>query len=180
MVARVDIHGSRDLQATVLAIKRVDTDLRKQIRQQTREAALPIFQRAMAENAAAAPDTLTRTRVLVQTARLTVSDQSIKATSATQKRAVLSGGLKPAIHGGGIEFGATNKDKTRSYTYRNKKGTRVIQHNRHTARQMPPRRQRGAVFYPTLNDELIPRILSLWMQTALRTIGDALDHKGAP
>lgn len=176
MVARVDIRGSTDLKATVLAIKTFDTDLRKQIRQHTRTVAMPVWNRALAENLSHNAEPVMRSRVLVQTARITVSDQSIKVSSATQKRSGLSGGLSPARYGAAVEFGA-NQSKTRSYTYRNRRGTRIIVRNRHTARQMPPRRARGTIFWPALNDELVPRLLSLWMQTALRTMGDALDGK---
>lgn len=174
MVGRVDVYGSRELQGTILAIRQFDTDVRKQIRAHTRSVATPVYQKALADNLSHNVFPVMRSRVIVNTARITVSDQSVKVTAATQKRAVLSGGLSPARYGAATEFGA-NQQKTTSYTYRNRWGTRVVVRRRHTARGMPPRRARGTIFWPALNDELIPRLLSLWMQTAIRTMGEALE-----
>lgn len=169
MVGRVSVLDSRELQATIFAIKAVPTELRKQIRQQTRAVAGKEWTRALAERSLDLPTS----RMLVQTARIAVSDQNIKVRSATSKRKALSRGAIPVLHGKAFEFG-TNRDKVR--TYQSRRGQTRFKVTRHTARQMPPVTRGGRVFYPAVA-EMVPRILALWTQTTVRTIGEALEGR---
>jgi hypothetical protein len=92
--------------------------------------------------------------MLAQTARITVSDQSVRVRSASSKRKALSGGATPFEQGKGFEFGS----------------------NKTHGRQMPRPRRRGYVFYPALA-EMAPRIIALWVQTSVRVVYNALEGK---
>jgi len=166
---RISVHSSRELQAVILALKQVDRELRKQIRQHTRQMVLPEWQRAVSEHAA----TGFEHRVLGSTARVLVSDQAVTLKAAHIGRA-LGGGLKPSDLWWAAEFGA-NRDRQRNYTGR-RGGTTFPVKGRHTARQLRTRNPKGYVVYPAAAD-IIPRLASLWVQTAARTIHEAFESR---
>jgi len=143
---RVSIEGSRELQAVVVAIKQLDADTRKNIREQTRAVARPEWEKALAKRARWEQDR----ELIVRTARVTVSDQNVTVTAATQKRKALKGGATPFSEGKSFEFGHP------------------------TEKQLPPVVKGGRVFYRAAAD-MIPRILALWAQTAVRTAAEALE-----
>lgn len=68
-----------------------------------------------------------------------------------------------------LEFG-TDRDKVSAYMVRGK-----VRH-RHASRAMPYARPKGNVVYPAAQ-KVIPGIVSLWVQTAVRTIAEALEGK---
>lgn len=165
---RLDAFKSRELMATILAIKSLDKTVRKINRQQTKRIAAPEWQKALAQNSM----TLLENRVLVNTAVVTVSDQNVRIQSASKGRP-LSGGLNPKTDYHAIEFGA---DQTRRTTYdRTRKGNRH-RVTRHATNGLRPRNPRGYVFFPTARS-FIPRMASLWVQTTVRTIANALEGK---
>lgn len=166
MGIRVSARSSAALRATVLAIKSVDRDLRREIRTGVRTVALGEWARALDRSAST---TLER-RVIADTARITASDQNVRIRAAGARRRVTTGGLRPAEYGRAVEFGA---DRGKRTTYR-RKGHPVT---RHTARQMRPRNRSGYVFFPTAA-EMVPRLLALWVQTTVRTIAEALEAGG--
>jgi hypothetical protein len=170
MVGQVSVLNSPHLKATLLAIKTVDRDIRAEVRSQTRAVAAPAWQRALSSRA----HTTMETRVLVNTARVSVSDQNIRVRSASSRKKALSGGMVPFDSGKAVEFGANRNKKT---TYKSAyRGGQSFSVTRHTARQMRPARRQGYVFYPAAA-EMVPRILALWTQTTVKVIGDALDGK---
>ncbi|MFC6233693.1 hypothetical protein ACFPZL_01155 [Leucobacter soli] len=152
----------------ILATKNVDRELRAQIRKHTRQMILPEWQRATAEHAA----TRLEHRVLAQTARAAVSDQNVTLKAAQIGRA-LQGGLKPSELWWAVEFGADGK----RLDYTGRRGSRTFPvKNRRTTQQLRPRNQRGYVFHPAAA-AIIPRLASLWTQTAARTIHEAFEGK---
>lgn len=161
---RISAHSSKQLQAVILATKQLDREVRKQIRQHTREVVRPEWQRAVTERA----DTRLAHRVLASTARAQVSDQNVQLQSARVGRA-LSGGLKPSIHFGAVEFGAKRSEYRPIQT---KRGTS----KRRTRSQFRPVKRNGYVVYPAAAN-IIPRIASLWAQTAARTIHEAFESR---
>jgi hypothetical protein len=146
----MSVKDSAHLRATVLAVKAAPREVRQQVRAQTRAVAAPQWKQALASKAR----TEQHTRMLVNTARITVSDQSVRVRSAGAKRKVLSGGATPYRLGKAYEFGRRSRNAT----------------------QLPRPNRRGYVFYPALAD-MAPRIISLWVQTAIRTVYDALEGK---
>lgn len=146
---RISAHSSQEIQAVILATKAVDRELRKQIRQHTRQMVLPEWQKAVAEHA----HTRLEQRVLGATARALVSDQNVTLKAAHIGRS-LSGGAKPPSIARGVEFGSGSGHK-----------------------QFKSRNNRGYVFFPAAAG-IIPRIAALWAQTAARTLHEAFEKAG--
>lgn len=174
MVGPISVLNARELQATLYAIKSAPTEIRKQIRQQTRSMARPEWTDAIKTHARTAPHPLLAERTIARTAKITVSDQQVRVRAAGTRRKVTSGGLIPLEYGRAVEFGSGGH-KTRTYQSKRKGRTFTVR-NRHVNRQLTPRRQRGTTFWPAAND-MQPRLLALWVQTTVRTILDALDGK---
>ncbi|MBF4565400.1 hypothetical protein [Plantibacter sp. VKM Ac-2876] len=166
---RIDIYGSRELQATVLSIRRAERDIQTNIRKFTKTLLMPEWKKALAERA----ETRLEHRALVSTARITMSNQNIKLKSAGLNRK-LSGGMNPNVEGHAVEFGANREEKT-TYDAVSKNGT-GYRITRRTRRQLRPKTTQGYVFYPAVR-AMIPRFASLWVQTTVRTLADALDRR---
>lgn len=146
----VSVRQSAHLRATVLALKAAPKEIRGDVRRETRAVAAPQWKAELTRMARWEQ----QSRMLANTARITVSDQSVRVRSAGSKRKVLSGGATPYEEGKGWEFGSS---KTRG-------------------RQMPAPRRRGYVFYPTLA-RMAPRIIALWVETAVRVVHNSLEGK---
>lgn len=170
MPGRIDVLNSRELQATVLALRAAPKEVQANVRRYTRELLLPEFRKGMAERAL---PHRTQQRMLVDTARISVSNQNVRMSSATGRRK-LRGGLVPSVHGSAFEFGANPRTRTYERTAPTKgrgKGKRH-QVTRNTTAQLPRFRAKGYAFYPTV-EALVPRFAALWVQTSIRTVLDA-------
>ena len=169
MVLQIDALRSREYLAVLVAIKAVPSEVRKQIRQQTKAVGQSEWQQLLREHAA----TRLEHRVIADTAVVSASDQNIRLQSAGKGKA-LSGGLQPKVDYPAVEFGA-NRNKVTTYTARSRKG-RSYRVTRHINAQLRWRNRKGSVFYPA-GAAMIPRIASLWAQTTVRVIGEAFDGK---
>lgn len=168
---RISVYSSRELQGLIARLRLVDRETRKAIRAATRGVALPIWQESLAAHA----NTRLEVRVLSNTGRVKVSDQNVTLTSATIGRK-LSGGLDPKTDYHLVEFGAPDRDAFRSYSATSRKG-RAYTVRRRTQRQFKARNRTGYVVYPAAA-EAIPRLASLWVQTAVRTLHELIEGKG--
>lgn len=166
---RIDVKASRELQAVLLAVRRVPKELSAQIRQQTKGMLAPEWQKAMRENAS----TRLEHRVLSDTSRVSVSNQNVRISAAGLKRSATSG-LSPSVVGRAVEFGA-DREKTSTYDRRSPKGTRH-KVTRRTRRHLRPANGKGYVFYPAAAN-IIPRLASLWVQTTVRVLAEAFEGK---
>ena len=166
---RVSARSSLVLRATIYALRGAPKEIQGNIRRYTKEAIVPEFQKAMAEHAS----TRLEAAALVATARATVSNQNIKL-SAGSVGGALSGGLLPKRDAHAVEFGG-DRNARATVRSRSRKGTPYTSIRR-TRAQLRPRRRSGYVFFPTMA-EIIPRVLSLWVQTTVRTLNDALEGK---
>lgn len=164
---RISAHSSRQLQAIILAGKQLDRETRAEIRRQTRTMVRPEWEKAVREHAA----TRLEHRVLGSSARVAVSDQNVQLQAARVGRA-LAGGVKPSDIWAPVEFGAPRGQRT-SYTGR-RGGTSFPVKNRRTTQQLRPVKRTGYVIYPSAAD-IIPRIASLWVQTAVRGLHEAFE-----
>lgn len=165
---RIDAKVSPEYRAVIFAMKTLPTELRRQVRQHVKKIGQPEFTQVMREHA----QTRLEHRALADTARLSSSDQNVRLSSATVGRS-LAGGLTPKEQYHAVEFGA-DRNKRTSFTQTSRKGHRYQVRNKHTAAQLRPRRRNGYVFFPAAA-AIIPAIASLFAQTVVRTVGDALD-----
>lgn len=168
MPFRISVFASDALLATILALKGMDRELAKQTRAAIKTVTQAEWQEAVRGNVTSALET----RVLSDTARVTVSDQNITLKSATIGKS-LSGGYKPSQLAHSAEFGG-DQNATRSYTATSSKGKSYTVHNRHTRRQFRPRNIKGNVVYPAAA-RIIPRMAALFVQTTVRTIAETLE-----
>lgn len=167
---RIDINSSRELQATVLALRQADKKIQANVRKYTKNLLLPEWQKGLAEHA----QTRMEHKVLVDTGRVSMSNQNVTLKSGgLQKK--LSGGARASEIYAPVEFG-TDREHRSTYTATSRKG-RNYSVNRRTRRQFRPLNGgKGYVVYPTAK-ALIPRFASLWIQTTIRTFHEALEGR---
>ena len=165
---RLDVLKSPELLATIYALRSIDKTLQKKVRDYTKAVAEPEWKKALAERA----DTRLEQRVIVDTAVVSVSNQNVRIQSAGKGRP-LSGGLDPKVNYPAIEFGSGKKVTT--FDRRSPKGRRHTVTRRGGA-GLKGRSRTGYVFWPAAR-EMVPRMASLWVQTTVKTIGNALEGK---
>lgn len=156
---------TEDVEATIRALKQLPKELPTAINAHTRKIGLEELQGELRGHA----ETRLDHRMLVDTATLRVSSQNL-TMSVGGKGRPLSGGLSPKDYAAAFEFGAATEKQVE---VRSSKGNR---YKRHTARQMPYREPSGRVFYPAAS-RIIPRVVSLWVQTTVRTIHEILEGR---
>ncbi len=156
--------------AVILAMRSVDRTIAKMVRRETKRIAAPEWMKALNRRANSALESA----VMVNTATVAVSNQNVRITSANKGRP-LSGGLAPKQDWHAVEFGA---DREQKVTYNRRARGDGALHNvtRRVARGLKTRNSKGYVFYPAAR-EMVPRMASLWVQTVVRTIGEALEGK---
>ena len=165
---RISVFASKELAGTILLLKGMDRELAKQTRRAIKTVTQDEWQEAVRGGVASRLET----RVLSDTARVAVSDQNVTLKSAAIGRS-LAGGDTPSELMHSTEFGA-DQSATSSYTARSNKGTSFKVTNRHTRRQFRPRNLKGYVVYPAAA-RIIPRIASLFVQTAVRTFYEQIE-----
>jgi hypothetical protein len=166
---RISTYSSRELQGLLVRLKGADKETRKRIRQVTKADAGPIWTSSLNQQAS----TRLEARVLAATGRVKVSDQNVTLTAATVGRK-LTGGLNPKTDYHGVEFGA-EQGATSRYEATSIKGRRFTVERR-TRAQLRPVKRTGYVVYPAAA-EAIPRLASLWVQTAVRTLHELVEGK---
>lgn len=164
---RISVFASEELRTLLAALKQVPREVRKQVRQQTKGEAQPIWQSELGQRPASA----VQQRVLVKTGRVRVSDQNVQLESGRIGRP-LRGGARPADLAPAVEFGANREQKTTTMTT-SPRGKRYPV-TRRTKRQLPTWSSNGRVVFPSTR-RAIPRLASLWIQTTARTLFDAFD-----
>ena len=142
------------------AMRGLDSAVKRQIGAQTKRAALPVWQ----EETRFRGDTRQRTR-LAQSAAVgvTATNVTLKAGIGALSRTASLTELAKAI-----EFGNNPYVKEQAVSKRGK----VFQRRR--GNRFGPPTKTGNVAYPAARDA-IPRIVSLWVQTAARTIHETIE-----
>lgn len=166
----IDVTLSPELQTVITAMKTIDRPLATAIRQYTRSEMLTDWKADLADAARTDMDT----RILVDTASVSMTDQNVQLKSGTTGR--LSNGLLIADAAPAVEFGG-NREKVTRYPARSKRG-KIRMISRHTIREFPPRIRAGRVVFPTARKE-IPRYASMWVQICMRTLGDIFDGRSS-
>lgn len=166
--------ASREIRAVLLALKQAEPEIRKEINNKSKEVLTAIWQPEMAEQASLAGGKTQRARfkVLVKTAKVTVGNKGVTLTAATTGRP-LAGGLNGKLDWPALEFGAYKGIRT--YQATSKLGNRYdVTRNVHA--QLDKWNKKGSVFFPAVR-EALPRILSLWTQTSVRTLYEIVERK---
>jgi hypothetical protein len=160
---RISVLNSRELAATVAAVASFDRTLQGTIRRVTKIIGQPEWQRAVGGNTTTALES----RVLGDTARMTVSNQNVTLKSAAIGRK-MRGGARPPQLAGAAEFGANVTRQTVT-----RQGTR---YTRQGNRQFRRTNRKGYAVYPAAA-KMIPRFAALWVQTTVRTFHEAFEAR---
>lgn len=166
----IDVLNSRELKASILGIRNADRDIQKNIRTYSKEITLAEWKEAVAANVTDRPQSV----ILANTAKVKVSNQNIRLSAGDAAKKVRKGGPSARDLAGATEFGADRSTVSTYTATRNGKQYHV--RKRHTTRQFLPHRGNGYVVYPAAA-ATIPRIASLWVQTIIRTLLDAVEGK---
>lgn len=150
----------RDL---ALAMRAVPTDIKREIGKHTKAAARPIWKQETRERGM----TRIQQRVLVDSADVSVTARNVTFSSGGKGR--LSSGVPVSRLARAAEFGMNRGKQIRSTS---KKGTA---YTRTAGNTFGPNRSGGNVVYPAAR-EAIPRVASLWVQTARRSIHEAIEE----
>lgn len=150
----------RDL---ALSMRALPADIKREIGKQTKSEAKPIWLGETRERA----NTRVQQRVLVSSADVSVTARNVTFRSGGKGR--LSSGTPVDRLARAAEFGM-NSGKVITST--SKKGT---EYTRTAGNSFGPNRRGGNVAFPAAR-EAIPRVASLWVQTARRTIHEAIEE----
>ncbi len=170
MAGQVDVFDSRELQATLVALKILPSEITKQSRKHTKQLVDAEWRKGLATRAA----TRLQKRVLVDTAVSSVTNTNVSLKSATKGRLSGRGGISSGNIAKGAEFGADTEAYSR-YQRKNRRAGGRHEVVRRTTRQFGRFRPKGRVVYPTA-DDLIPRVSAMYVQTLLRTAAEAFDN----
>lgn len=158
------------IRAAVLALKAADRGLRSDINKATRTTMSPVWKDLITSRARTTRDK----KVLANGLRIKAGSPPAGIAASSKRK--LSGGLVPAEAWQPFEFGA-DPNKVTTYTRRSPNGgTHKV--TRHTTKQLPSRMGRGMkgnVVYPAVK-QFVPRLVSLWVQTIVRTYYEAAEE----
>lgn len=168
-MSKIDVRGSRELQAVIFAMKKAGKELRTSIYAETRRILGQEWTFALYERA----QTPLEHRVLVQGARIRVGTQGFTVTAA-KSRKPLRGGLKPVESWHAVEFGANPRQATIDAT--SKKG-RSFQVTKTINTQLRRRNRQGYVVMPAARN-IGHRLVALWVQLVVREYRDAFERRG--
>jgi hypothetical protein len=164
----ISVMESRELQATVLALKQMDSTVRKAINAENRSQMVPEWREALATKAS----TSLEQRVLLGGTRVALGPERVTLMAATSTKK-LSGGASPQEIAAAVEFGAEKRPQ--KISARSRKG-KPYTYERRINRQFKQRKKSGHVAYPAAA-ELAPRFAALYVQTAMKKMNDAFEGK---
>lgn len=154
----IDVGSSRELQATILALRQAESAVARNINKDARTQIRPVWQGELNARTRSAVEA----RVISQGARVAVGQRGVTFYAATSSRP-LSNGLVPSTEWAGFEFGATTRTKTVSQ--RSRKGKR---YNRETTvnRQFRARQRQGVIAMDAAS-VAGTRLVAMWVRTTV-------------
>ncbi|MFD6094536.1 hypothetical protein ACFWGN_20685 [Oerskovia sp. NPDC060338] len=167
----IDVRDHKELQAVVLAMKRLEPTVKKSINAATRDTLNPVWKSLVAVNATSEFDS----KLLVPGTRIAAGNPP-RAVAASSVRGIgESKRLKPATDFWMAEFGGRS-NKTSTYTRKSKNGgTHKV--TRRTRAGLPQPIRKGRAVYPAFA-EIAPRAVSLWTQIVILETHNAFEGKG--
>lgn len=161
-MARVRIQGIREVTAAATALKAVDRKVKNQTAQNLRSTVPNIWTQATITG-----QTRTRMdRAVFNGVKVTASSSRITLEAGTAP-------MIPADIASAVEFGDPNKTFT---TYTERRNGKPVRVRRRTQNQLPSPIRAGRIAHPALR-KVMPRLLSLYVQTVVRTIHEAWEGK---
>lgn len=159
----LDVRKSRELQATILALRQAERGIRLDINKEARQRIRPLWQQELSGRAR---DEMTR-RIIVAGARATATDRGVTMHAATSRRP-LSGGLIPSFEWAGAEFGA--RSRRVEVTQRSRAG-RTYRRPLVINRQFIGRQQYGMVAFDAASD-VGTKLVAMWVHTVVDKLNE--------
>lgn len=154
----LDVTRSRELQATILALRQAQREVRLNINKTARQRIRPLWRSELSARARSRVEQ----RVIADGARATASDRGVKLVAATSRRP-LSGGLVPADQWPGVEFGArTERIRVRQRSRTGRAYERPLTINR----QFTPRQKDGRVAMDAASETGV-QLVTAWVHTVV-------------
>jgi hypothetical protein len=157
------------LDAVVYGLKLVPRDVRNRVNRDTRSTLKPIWQQEIQKHLAG---TDTFTGRMIGKGLVSGGNPPVMR-AATSRRPMRPGGLVPDVEGYLAEFGGRDTLYS-TYRRRSPNGGRHEVHRR-TRLGLPRTERRGRVVYPAAA-ETAPRMASLWVQTFVRAVYEAVEE----
>ena len=158
---------SDDLLRLLVVMRSLPADVKKNIQKQNKAVAGPMWK----EELQGYTDTRMQAIVLLNTSRVLTSATNVRLQAGNVNRK-LSGGMTYKQAAPLVEFGVPDRNEVRGIAGRSRKGKQYT-YKRRAMRQFAARKAKGYTAYPAAT-ESIPRFMSLWIQTTIRTIGDSI------
>lgn len=153
----LDVRDSRELQATILALKQAQRDIRLDINKTTRNKLRPLWEGEVRSRAHG------RMAQRVELpARATFTDRGVKLTAATSGRP-LRGGLAPSFQWQGVEFGMSPRRRT--FTQHSRRG-KPYQRTAWVGRQFRSRSQFGDIAFDAAS-QTGHVLVAMWVHTVI-------------
>jgi hypothetical protein len=164
----LDVYGSDEIKATLLLLRDMQRDLRREFYKAARSRIVPEWRQELAASAT----THLEERVIVAGARANVTDRGVRLVAA-QSTKKMSGGASPKEIGHAIEFGAKWR---RGVIESTSTLGNPFSYQRVLNKQLKPRRSVGYLAWPAAA-RMAPRFASLWVQLAVKKAYDAFERK---
>jgi len=166
------VWDSKELQATILALKVVGKDLRKEILKRTRELILKDWDSAIAEEISTVGGDIYATRLTMRNTRVKVGTQGFTLQAATRGTKATSGGLISSKHYYLAEFGADKK----VVPVNGRRGATSYQYKR-TVNTGFQRRVKNGRYAFKAGGKIMNRALALYTQTCIQMVYEAFERK---
>lgn len=167
-MAVVSVWDSKPLQVTILALRAMRSDLRKELYARVRSSVLPDWTQTLADEIGG---DLMASRLLLKNTRVKVGTNGIVLEAATRTKPALSGGLQPDPHFYLVEFGAT----PRKAKVAGRRGNTTYQYERMVNTGMKPRRRAG-YYTSKAADKIIKRTLAMWVSSTFQLMNEAFER----
>lgn len=163
------VYASRELQAVVVSVKALNRDVRRDLANRTRQTMNPVWRDLINRRAVTPQDRA----ILAKGARIAAGNPP-KAIAASSRRA-LPGGLVPADDWSSFEAGTRRPNRRATWRRRSPEGT-LHDVRGFPERQLPNYRRGGYVVFPAFK-ELAERLVSLWVQSLMKSVYDAVERR---
>lgn len=157
-LVKLDVNQSRELQATILALKAAQRQVRLDINKEARNAIRPLWQQELNSRAHSRMEQA----LIVARARATASDRGVRVTAANGRE--LRGGLDPATGWPGAEFGARSKRVSKGEV--SKRTRRPYQRDQVINRQFKGRTQHGRIAFDAASAAMT-KVVGIWVRTVV-------------
>ena len=168
----VTVWDSKELQATILALKIVGKDFRKEILKRTRELILKDWDSAVADEISAVGGDIYATRLTMRNTRVKVGTQGFTLQAATRGTKATSGGLISSEHYYLAEFGADKK----VVPVNGRRGATSYQYKRTVNTGFQQRVKNGRYAFKAAG-KIMNRALALYTQTTIQMVYEAFERK---